>query len=79
MSYSTLGDITGICKSEKHRTKYDKEQLEFFSVNSKDKNIRENFEGSYDDMYKTLSKFSNKDNIYHQPENYYLNRREKFI
>tara|TARA_Y100001970_G_C14073030_1_gene770510 strand:- start:694 stop:921 length:228 start_codon:yes stop_codon:yes gene_type:complete len=70
MSYRTLGDISGNCKSEKHRTNYDKKQLEYFSVDSPDKNIRENFEGSYDEMYKTLSKFSKEDNIYHQPENY---------
>ena len=66
MSYSTMAQLNGTCKPEKHRTDFDKKQLEFYSecmsCNKKNKHnhnsVKENFEGDYNDMYKVLSGFS---------------------
>lgn len=62
MSYSTMAQLSGTCKPEKHRSEFDKKQLEFYSectkCNKTHNHVKENFEGDYDDMYKVLSGFS---------------------
>lgn len=60
MSYATMAQLSGTCKPEKHRSDFDKKQLEFFSECKKcnRKPVKENFEGDYNDMYKVLAGFS---------------------